>query len=213
MHRRFARAGIAVLECPGGSVRVAMADGYRLRLLGLMGLGADEFEPLLIPRCRSDSYVRDEGLRSTSCGSARNERAESNRRRGGAFASPLRAGVERRPPRRTVSALELAPAMRSGSACGPARPSAVTGWTVTERRNFHSTCGNSASASRISIRARSFVVVPQLRIVMFLYSGFPITLPMRLSWPSRSTGRSRRRRCPPTSGRRLPWSPSPRRRA
>jgi len=53
MHRRFQGAPTAEIRCPGGPVRVVVAEGFRLRLLGLMRLGAEEVEPLLIPRCRS----------------------------------------------------------------------------------------------------------------------------------------------------------------
>lgn len=53
MHRRFRGAPTAELRFPGGSVALVVARSYRLRLLGLMGLGAEEIEPVLFPRCRS----------------------------------------------------------------------------------------------------------------------------------------------------------------
>ena len=53
MHRRFAGARRIGIGCPAGSVEVAVAEGFRLRLVGLMGLTAAEVEPLLIPECRS----------------------------------------------------------------------------------------------------------------------------------------------------------------
>jgi len=53
MHGRFAGARTAALQCPGGEIGVVVAERYRLRLLGLMRLEAEEIEPLLIPRCRS----------------------------------------------------------------------------------------------------------------------------------------------------------------
>ena len=52
-HSRFVGAPTAVLRCPGGEVSAAVADGFRLRLLGLMILEAGEIEPVLFPRCRS----------------------------------------------------------------------------------------------------------------------------------------------------------------
>jgi uncharacterized membrane protein (UPF0127 family) len=39
--------------CPSGEVEVLLAEGFRLRLLGLMRLGAEELEPLLFESCRS----------------------------------------------------------------------------------------------------------------------------------------------------------------
>jgi uncharacterized membrane protein (UPF0127 family) len=53
MHRRFKGAATSELSCPGGTVRAVVARSFRLRFLGLMGLTAQEFEPLLFPRCRS----------------------------------------------------------------------------------------------------------------------------------------------------------------
>ena len=53
MHPRFAGAATTKLECPGGAIEVVLAESFRLRLIGLMRLGADEVEPLLFPRCRS----------------------------------------------------------------------------------------------------------------------------------------------------------------
>ena len=109
MHRRFAGAPTVELECAAGSVRAAVAERFRLRLLGLMRLGAEELEPLLFPRCRSIHMV---GMRTPidlvwlaldgnrgkvldvvgSLDPGRHARA------------PL-AGVERR----TIAALELSP--------------------------------------------------------------------------------------------------------
>jgi uncharacterized membrane protein (UPF0127 family) len=62
MHRRFADAPTVELECAGGSVRAAVAERFRLRLLGLMRLDAEELEPLLFPRCRS---IHMHGMRTT----------------------------------------------------------------------------------------------------------------------------------------------------
>jgi len=53
MHPRFERARTAELRCPGGTIEVGLAEGFGLRLIGLMRLEADEMEPLLFPRCRS----------------------------------------------------------------------------------------------------------------------------------------------------------------
>ena len=53
MHQRFERAKTAEFRCPGGSIEAVVAEGYRLRLLGLMRIAADEIEPLLFERCRS----------------------------------------------------------------------------------------------------------------------------------------------------------------
>lgn len=53
MHRRFARARRAAVECPRGAVDAAVAEDFRLRLMGLMWLAAQDLEPLLFPRCRS----------------------------------------------------------------------------------------------------------------------------------------------------------------
>ena len=53
MHPRFARARRTEIACPSGRLEVAVAEGFRLRLLGLTGLGQGEIEPLLFPRCRS----------------------------------------------------------------------------------------------------------------------------------------------------------------
>ena len=53
MHPRFEGATTSELSCPGGTVRVVVAKSFRLRLLGLLGLGAAEIVPLLFPRCRS----------------------------------------------------------------------------------------------------------------------------------------------------------------
>jgi uncharacterized protein len=53
MHRRFEDAPTLELDCAEGSVEVAVADRFRMRLLGLMHLGAEEIEPLLFPRCHS----------------------------------------------------------------------------------------------------------------------------------------------------------------
>ena len=78
----------------------------------------------------------------------------------GRHARAPRAGVARR----TIAALELSPGESAA-----ARPGA--------RRNRRRELSRYPVCS---IRSRSFVVVPQLRIVMFLYSGFMTTLPMRL---------------------------------
>ena len=53
MHPRFAEARRIELPCPAGTVEVALAEGFRLRLRGLSGLEAEDIEPLLFPRCRS----------------------------------------------------------------------------------------------------------------------------------------------------------------
>ena len=53
MHPRFRRARTIELRGAGEAVRVVIAEGFRLRLLGLMRLRAEEIEPLLFPRCRS----------------------------------------------------------------------------------------------------------------------------------------------------------------
>ena len=53
MHRRFKAAPTSELSCPDGIVQAVVAKSFRLRLLGLMGLGATEIVPLLFPRCRS----------------------------------------------------------------------------------------------------------------------------------------------------------------
>ena len=53
MHARFEGARRVGLECPGGAVSAAVAEGSRLRLLGLMRLEHAEIEPLLFPRCRA----------------------------------------------------------------------------------------------------------------------------------------------------------------
>ena len=53
MHRRFEGAATAALGCPGGTIHVVLAEGIRLRFLGLMRLDAEEVKPLLFPRCRS----------------------------------------------------------------------------------------------------------------------------------------------------------------
>ena len=50
MHPRFARARRTAIACPGGAVEVAVAENFRLRLAGLMGLEAEDVEPLLFPR-------------------------------------------------------------------------------------------------------------------------------------------------------------------
>jgi uncharacterized protein len=53
MHRRFAGAPRAELQFTGGLVEPVVAEGLRLRLLGLMRLSVPEIEPLLLPRCGS----------------------------------------------------------------------------------------------------------------------------------------------------------------
>ena len=53
MHRRFEGAPVARLGCPEGTIEVVVAESFRLRLIGLMRLDAEEVEPLLFPRCRS----------------------------------------------------------------------------------------------------------------------------------------------------------------
>ena len=53
MHRRFAGAPTVALHSPAGPVQIVLAEGFRRRILGLMGLSAEEIEPLLFPRCRS----------------------------------------------------------------------------------------------------------------------------------------------------------------
>ena len=53
MHRRFERARRTAINCPAGPIEVAVAESFRLRLVGLAGLDAGEIEPLLFPRCRS----------------------------------------------------------------------------------------------------------------------------------------------------------------
>jgi uncharacterized membrane protein (UPF0127 family) len=53
MHRRFRGAPTTELRSPNGAVQAVVARNFRLRLLGLMGLGATEIAPLLFPRCRS----------------------------------------------------------------------------------------------------------------------------------------------------------------
>jgi len=53
MHERFASARIATGQAPGGTVRIVMAESFRLRFLGLMRLEAEEISALLFPRCRS----------------------------------------------------------------------------------------------------------------------------------------------------------------
>ena len=61
MHRRFRGASAVELRCPGGTIRVVLAEAYGLRLLGLMRLQPDEIEPLLFLRCRS---VHTHGMRT-----------------------------------------------------------------------------------------------------------------------------------------------------
>jgi len=53
MHRRFRGAPTTEVRSPGGMVQAVVARNFRLRLLGLMGLGATEIAPMLFPRCRS----------------------------------------------------------------------------------------------------------------------------------------------------------------
>jgi uncharacterized membrane protein (UPF0127 family) len=53
MHGRFAGVRWAEIASPAGVLEVAVAEGFRLRLIGLMGLEQDEVEPLLFPKCRS----------------------------------------------------------------------------------------------------------------------------------------------------------------
>lgn len=53
MRRRFARARRVALECPGGVLHPVLAEGRRLRLVGLAMLGATEIEPVLFERCPS----------------------------------------------------------------------------------------------------------------------------------------------------------------
>ncbi|MDX6587761.1 MAG: uncharacterized protein QOI31_2234 [Solirubrobacterales bacterium] len=61
MHRRFEGAPTVALHCPWGPVQVVLAEGFRRRFLGLMGLSAEEIEPLLFPRCRS---IHTHGMRT-----------------------------------------------------------------------------------------------------------------------------------------------------
>ena len=61
MHPRFARARRAELRWPDGAIEVVLAEGFRLRLMGLMHLGAEEIEPLLFERCRS---IHTHGMRT-----------------------------------------------------------------------------------------------------------------------------------------------------
>jgi uncharacterized membrane protein (UPF0127 family) len=109
MHRRFAGATTSELSCPGGTVRVVVAESFRLRLLGLMGLGTGEIVPLLLPRCRS---IHTRAMRASidlvwlSLG---RERARVL-----AVAESLGPGRHRRfggtgAPKRTIAALELSP--------------------------------------------------------------------------------------------------------
>ena len=53
MHRRFAGARRIQVAGPAGGFEAVMAESFRLRLVGLMGLRDDQIEPLLFPRCRS----------------------------------------------------------------------------------------------------------------------------------------------------------------
>ena len=53
MHRRFEGSADIGAQLPGRNGSRRGGTGFRLRLLGLMGLGDVEFEPLLFPRCRS----------------------------------------------------------------------------------------------------------------------------------------------------------------
>ena len=85
-----------------------MADGYWLRLLGLMGLRADEFEPLLIPRCRS---VHTFGMKAPIDLVWLGETSDGPKAIGVVEGlSPRRCARAPNggPPRRRVSALELA---------------------------------------------------------------------------------------------------------
>ena len=50
---RLEAARALELEGPGGALEVRVAEGFRLRLLGLARLAPDEIHPLLFLRCRS----------------------------------------------------------------------------------------------------------------------------------------------------------------
>ncbi len=62
MHKRFEGARTERLRWPGGEIEVVVAEGFRLRLAGLMRLEAGEIEPLLFPRCRS---VHTHGMKTS----------------------------------------------------------------------------------------------------------------------------------------------------
>ena len=53
MHPRFAGAKRIEITCPDGVLEAAVAESFRLRLRGLMGLRPEEIEPVLFPGCRS----------------------------------------------------------------------------------------------------------------------------------------------------------------
>ncbi|MDQ3759304.1 MAG: DUF192 domain-containing protein [Actinomycetota bacterium] len=109
MHGRFDGAPRAELRCPGGALNAVVAKGFTLRLLGLIRLEAAEFEPLLIPNCRSIHtywmrtpidivWMEIDGERARVLGGV--EALGPGRNAG----APRRAG-----PQRSIAALELAP--------------------------------------------------------------------------------------------------------
>ena len=61
MHERFRRARTVALRWPGRELEVVLAEGFRLRLMGLARLEADEIEPLLFECCRS---IHTHGMRT-----------------------------------------------------------------------------------------------------------------------------------------------------
>jgi len=115
MHARFESARKASAQAPGGSVRVALAESYRLRFLGLMRIEAGDITPLLFPRCRSlhmhwmrtsiDVAWLDLSLEGDA-GSARVLGVVSGLQPGTSAKAP---GALERDVRRRVGALELPP--------------------------------------------------------------------------------------------------------
>ena len=109
MHRRFDGARAVELRSPGGDIGVVVAEGFRLRLLGLMRLEAREIEPLLFLRCRS---IHTHGMRTpidlvwmeTEAGQARILEVVEALAPGGYARAPRGSGR-----RWGIAALELAP--------------------------------------------------------------------------------------------------------
>lgn len=109
MHRRFSRARRARIAAPDGVVEVAVAESFRLRLIGLMGLEPKDVEPLLFPRCRSIHtygmktpidivWLENDGENARTLGVVEGLRPRSHLR------APAGGGAGRE-----VAALELAP--------------------------------------------------------------------------------------------------------